>query len=256
MKNGKSVPDRIRKVEAIIISHRELGEADRIVKLFTLENGKLNSLAKGARKIHSRKAPHLEPFTHSILVLARGQSFWIITQADTISNFPSIRADLSKTADASYIMELIDKVSLEGQPEQSLYRLALATLKRIDENEDTFNAIRFFEFRFLEAAGYRPELTNCVSCKKNIEPEDQYFSPVQGGILCPLCGPLEPKASQASKDALRYMRHFQRSRYKEISDVVVPAKIRKEMGRLMSFYISTIMEGRLNTPLFISQIKG
>ena len=73
--------ERIRKVEAVIISHKDLGEADRLIRLISLEHGKLSAIAKGARKIRSRKAAHIEPFTYAALVLAKGQTFWIITQA-------------------------------------------------------------------------------------------------------------------------------------------------------------------------------
>lgn len=255
MRNGRQASDRIRKVEAIVIAHRELGEADRVVRVFSRENGKLNTLAKGVRKIQSRKAAHLEPFTQSALILARGKTFWIITQAETINAFPQIRDNLEKTADASYVLELVDKVSTEGQPETVLYRLLLNTLERINQTTDTFNAVRYFEFRFLDAAGFRPELFQCVSCKKAIEPEDQFFSPIQGGILCPQCGPLESKALPASVNTLRYMRHFQRSAYKDIAGVAVPDGVRIEMQRLTGNYMAAMLDWNLKTPGFIRQIK-
>jgi len=255
MKGGMHASDRIRKVEAIVISHKEFGEADRLVKIYSRENGKLNTIAKGVRKIHSRKAPHLEPFTHTSLILARGQTFWIITQADTICAFPSIRENLTKMAEASYILELLDIIATEGQSEPSLFRLVIDTLKRINDYKETFNIIRYFEFRFLDFAGFRPELSNCVACKKMIEPEDQYFSPIQGGILCPQCGAFEKGALPVSMDVLRYMRHFQRSNFKDIGNIEIPEKIRNEMQRLLSVYLSTLIERKLNTPTFIRQIK-
>ena len=248
--------DRIRKVTAIVIAHAEYGEADRFVRIFTLENGKLNTLAKGVRKIQSRKAAHLEPFTHSALVLARGQSFWIITQAETLNAFTGIHDDLRKTADAAYVLELVDKVAGENQSEPGLYRLLLETLKRIEAAADTFNALRYFEFRFLDASGFRPELINCVACKKPILPEDQYFSALQGGILCPRCGALEAGAVFAAKDTLRYLRHFQRSDYRDIEKVNVPEKSRVEMQKILGMYISAVMEGQLKTPGFKRQIDG
>lgn len=255
MRNGNQASDRIRKVEAVVIAHRELGEADRVVRVFSRENGKLVTLAKGVRKIQSRKAAHLEPFTQSALVLARGKTFWIITQAETINAFPQIREELEKTADASYILELIDKVSTEGQPETVLYQLLLNSLKRINQSSDTFNVVRYFEFRFLDAAGFRPELIHCVSCKKKIEPQDQFFSPVQGGILCPECGSLDNKALPSSMNTLRYMRHFQRSAYADIAGVAIPANIRVEMQRLMGDYMAAMLDWKLKTPGFIQQIK-
>lgn len=255
MRNGKQASDRIRKVEAVVIAHRELGEADRVVRVFSRENGKLNTLAKGVRKIQSRKAAHLEPFTNAALVLARGKTFWIITQAETIKAFPQIRDNLAKTAEASYILELVDKVTTEDQPEPVLYRLLLNTLDRINQAADIFNAVRYFEFRFLDAAGFRPELIHCVSCKKPIQPEDQFFSPIQGGILCPDCGSLESKALPASVNTLRYMRHFQRSAYKDIAAVVIPDGVRMEMQRLLGNYMAAMLDWNLKTPGFIRQIK-
>jgi DNA repair protein RecO (recombination protein O) len=248
--------DRIRKVTAIVIAHAEYGEADRFVRIFTLENGKLNTLAKGVRKIQSRKAAHLEPFTHSALVLARGQSFWIITQAETLNAFTGIHDDLKKTTDAAYVLELVDKIAGENHPEPGLYRLLLDTLKRIEAASDTFNALRYFEFRFLDTAGFRPELTNCVACKKPIQPEDQYFSVLQGGILCPQCGQMEARSIFAAKDTLRYLRHFQRSAYPEVETINVPENTRMEMQKIMNVYIAAVMEGQLKTPGFQRQIEG
>ena len=70
-----SALNRLQKVEAVIITHREYGEADRILKAITFELGKISILAKGVRKASSRKAPHIEPFTHSSLMLAKGPKF-------------------------------------------------------------------------------------------------------------------------------------------------------------------------------------
>jgi len=249
------IAERVRKVEAIVIAHKDYAEADRFVRIFSLEHGKLNTLAKGVRKVHSRKAPHLEPFTHSALVLARGQSFWIITQADTISNFSSIREDLAKTSEAAYILELIDKVTVEGQSEPALFRLALDTLRRVNDGSDAYNPVRYFELRFLDAAGYRPELIACVACGKQIQAQDQFFSASMGGILCPQCGVLESGAMPASRDALRFFRHFQRSTYQQLEKLTVPKQIQTELSKLINSYISHILEGGLMTAIFKEQIN-
>jgi len=248
------IAERVRKVEAIVIAHKDYAEADRFVRIFSLEHGKLNTLAKGVRKVHSRKAPHLEPFTHSALVLARGQSFWIITQADTISNFSSIREDLAKTSEAAYILELVDKVTVEGQSEPALFRLTLETLRRVDECSDSFNVVKYFELRFLDMSGFRPELTTCVVCGKEIQAQDQFFSVSMGGILCPQCGTLESGAIPASRDVLRFFRHFQRSTYQQLEKLDIPMKTRTELSRLIGSYISHIMEGQLRSSVFKQQI--
>ena len=68
------------RVHAIVLRHADWGEADRLITLYSREQGKLRAIAKGARKITSRKAGHLEPFTHVKLQLARGRDLYIVRQ--------------------------------------------------------------------------------------------------------------------------------------------------------------------------------
>jgi DNA repair protein RecO (recombination protein O) len=247
--------ERLRTVEAVIISHKDFSEADRLVNLFSLEGGKIRALAKGVRKIRSRKAAYLEPFMHSKVVLARGKTFWIITQADAIHNNLTIRDSLLKTGQAAYVMELADRLSIEEEPAPAVFRLLVNTLNRINEGENAFNTLRFFELRLLDLAGFRPDLTNCVGCGKKITSQDQYFSAVQGGVLCPSCGELPNHARKVSMNALRFLRHFQRSAFSDIANGSVPSAVQTEMGTLMGSYISSIVERKLNAPDFIKQVN-
>ena len=79
------------KVEAVVLRHNDWGEADRLLVLFTREMGKLRVIAKGARKIRSRKAGHLEPFTRVTLMLARSHDLPIVTQAETVNAYQPLR---------------------------------------------------------------------------------------------------------------------------------------------------------------------
>jgi len=70
----------VYKAEAIVLHQRALGESDRIVTLFTRENGKLRAVAKGVRRPTSRLGGRIEPFTHARLMLARGRTLDVIAQ--------------------------------------------------------------------------------------------------------------------------------------------------------------------------------
>jgi len=247
--------ERIQKVEAVIITHRDYGEADRIIKVFTLELGKITILAKGARKSGSRKAPHIEPFTHASLVLAKGQSFWILTQADTRNSFPEISSDLRKTGLAAYILELSDRLTVDEQPDASVFRILVDSLKQINDFEDPFVPACYFEIRILDYTGFRPDLFHCVGCGKKIIQEDQYFSALQGGALCPTCGQLGNNLIPVSQQALKYLRHFQRSSFQQVRNLDLTLTIKKELRKVLDPYISFITERKLNTPEFILQIN-
>src|SRR5512137_2502834 len=97
------------RVEAVVLRHSDWGEADRLLTLYTRERGKVRALAKGARRIRSRKAGHLEPFTRVTLQLAKGRDLLIVSQADTLDAYLPLGANLVKTGLASYIVELLDR---------------------------------------------------------------------------------------------------------------------------------------------------
>ncbi len=248
-------PDRITKLEAVVISHRDFGEADRFIRLFSRELGKMDAIAKGVRKARSRKAAHLEPFTHVALVLARGQSAWIITQADMLTAFNAIRDDLRKTAQAAYVVELADRLTAQDQADSAVFRLVLETLKRLDQLADPFNALCHYELHLLNLTGFRPEFFKCVDCGSEIQPQDQFFSARLGGVLCPQCGSGIGEFERLNLSALRYLRHFSRSTYTESARVNVTEATRGEMHRVIGAHIRFVTERRLHSPDFLNHLN-
>jgi DNA repair protein RecO (recombination protein O) len=252
------MPDQPRsfRVEAVVLRHANWGEADRMVTLYTREKGKLRAIAKGARKIRSRKAGHLEPFTHITLQLAKTRDIPIVTQVETIDPYLPLRETLVLTGYASYVMELLDRFTYEEEGGNlSLFRLLTETLARLCSTAETWAVVRFYEMRLLEFLGFRPQLFECANCRAVIEPVDQYFSPSAGGIICPKCGNGLPGLWRVSVEALKYMRHFQRSTYNEAARAKVPAEIQKEVETLMQAYFTYLLERTLNTPGFIKRVK-
>ena len=90
-----SARERLYRVEAIVLKRKDIGEADRLLTCFTRERGKLTLVGKGIRKTASRKAGHLELFAHTKLLVARGRTWDIITQAETVNIFLPLRENLS-----------------------------------------------------------------------------------------------------------------------------------------------------------------
>jgi DNA repair protein RecO (recombination protein O) len=244
------------RLEAVVLRHADWGEADRLLTLFTRERGKVRAIAKGARKVRSRKAGHLEPFTRVTLQLAKGRDLLIVTQADTVEAYLPLREDLVKTANATYIVELLDRFTYEDESENpNIFRLLAETLGRIADLPDPWLAMRYYEMRLLDYLGFRPHLFECANCGEDIRAVDQFFSPAQGGVLCPRCGAGLPGVRGVSLEALRYLRHFQRSSYGEAKRASPGPEIRKEIETLMQSYLTYLLERGLNTPEFLRKIQ-
>ncbi len=248
---------RSLRVEAIVLRHIDWGEADRLLTLYTLERGKLRAVAKGARRIRSRKAGHLEPFTHVRLQLATGRDLLIVTQADTVNAYLPLREDLLKTAMAAYAVELLDRFTYEAEHVHAgLFLLLAETLQRIAELADPWLALRYYEMRLLDFLGFRPHLFECAACGQEVQPVSQFFSPARGGVLCPRCGKQVKDALPVSVEALKYLRHLQRSTYAQARRAHPATPTRAEMERILRWYSTFILERDLHSPDFIRRIQS
>jgi len=244
------------RVEAVVLRHADWGEADRLLTLYTRERGKVRAIAKGARKIRSRKAGHLEPFTRVTLQLARGHDLLIVTQADTVDAYLAIHENLVKTSHAAYIAELLDRFTYEDDTENyNIFRLLTEALSRLEKESDPWLAIRYYEVRLLDLLGYRPHLFECANCGREIKAENQFFSAAQGGVLCPACGVGQPGVWSVSVEALKYLRHFQRSDYARAQRARPAPEVQSEVEALLQRYVTYLLERALNSPAFIKQIK-
>jgi DNA repair protein RecO (recombination protein O) len=266
-------PERSFRLEAVVLRHSDWGEADRLLILYTRERGKVRAIAKGARKVKSRKAGHLEPFTRVTLQLARGRDLLIVTQAETIDAYQPLREDLVKTGYASYLAELLDRFTYEEESENyNIFPLLTETLSRIASEADPWLAIRYYEVRLLDHLGFRPQLFECANCREEIQAVDQFFSAAQGGVLCPRCG-VDPSTTpslqsglrlraglpgvwEVSVEALKYLRHFQRSYYAEAQRARPSPQVRDEVEALMQRYFTYLLERELNTPGFIKRVRA
>jgi DNA repair protein RecO (recombination protein O) len=246
---------RTLRVEAIVLRHLDWGEADRLIWLFTREYGKLRAVAKGVRKARSRKAGHLEPFTRVSLLLARGKEIPLITQVDTLEGYLHMREDLMRMTCGLYLVELLDRFTYEEGANIPMFTLLADSLGRLNQELDQDLVARYYEIRLLDYLGFRPQLFKCAQCSQEIKAENQYFSALQGGALCPKCGPEVSGSRPISMQALKYLRHFQRSSFKDATRAVLTSPLNHELEMIMQHYLTYLLERGLNTPPFMRRAR-
>ena len=178
---------RTYQTEAIIIRKFKLGEADRILTLYTPHLGKIRAVAKGVRRPRSKMAGHLELLTHSLVSLARGRNLDRIIGSQTINSFLPVRNDLQLTSCALYACELVNQFTAEHVENRPLFQLLLEIMQQLCQPGDSQLMLRYFELHLLNEVGYRPQLQQCVICHQPLEPVINYFCSDAGGILCPDC---------------------------------------------------------------------
>ena len=247
--------ERTYRTEAIVLRRRDFGEADRMLTLLTPERGKVRVVAKGIRKPRSRKAGHLELFTCSRLMLAKGRDLDVITQAETVNAYRPLREDLLRGAYAAYMVELLDRFLPDEQENRELYTLLRAALGWVCDSPDLALTTRYYELQLLSLAGFQPELRQCVAGGEKIVAEDQFFSPEEGGVVCSHCGPAAPGRVRISLSALKLLRYFQAHDYRAALVVKVRPAVQAELEHLLLLYITHLLERQLKSVEFLKLIR-
>ena len=246
---------RLYKTEAIVLRQRKLGEADRILTLFTPAYGKLDAKAKGVRKTTSRMSGHLQPLNRCMVQLARGRTMEVVAGCETLESFQPLRDDLGRLSRALYAAELADRFLPERVENIPTYRLLLDTLRRLQGTADVDLTLRHYEMKLLERSGFRPELGRCLGCQQALQPVQNFFSPVAGGTYCASCGAGAAGSRALSVNGLKVLRLLQRASYKEVEGLNLPPALAEEVERHLRSYIVCVLERDVNAAAFIERLR-
>jgi DNA repair protein RecO (recombination protein O) len=246
---------RTYKTEAVVIKRTKLGEADRIVTLYTPEYGKIRAVTKGTRRPKSKLGGHVELLTYSSLFLARGRNLDIVTQAQTIESFLPLKNDLHSMAYGLYITELLDSFTIENDVNYALFDLLIETLQRLVDARNKEIVLRYFELHLLDEMGYRPQLQYCTNCNKALQPVTNYFSSSQGGMLCRDCSYEEPVSMPISLNALKVLRLWQGCTYESAARVNINARLASELEQIMREYIRYLLERQVKSVAWLDTLK-
>ncbi len=247
---------RTYQTEAIIIKKIKLGEADRILTLYTPHLGKIRAVAKGVRRPRSKLAGHLELLTHSLVSLARGRNLDTITGSQTINSFLPLKSALWLTSCGLYATELVDQFTADQVEDHPLFQLLLELMHRLCQGGDNGLALRYFELHLLDEAGYRPQLQRCVSCHSTLKPITNSFCPSAGGVLCPDCGQSLSLTYPLSVNGLKVLRLLQNSDYGTASRLRLIPELSREMEGVMRNYLKYLLERELKSAVWMDSLRG
>ncbi|MBA7525587.1 DNA repair protein RecO [subsurface metagenome] len=246
---------RTYQTEAIIIKKIKLGEADRILTLYTPHLGKIQGVARGVRRPRSKLAGHLELITHSQVSLARGRNLDTIIGSQTIDSFLPLKSDLWLTSCALYVTELINQFTADHVEDEPLFQLVLETMHRLCQTGNVELLLHYFELHLLAEAGYRPQLQQCVSCHSPLKPVTNTFSSKAGGVLCPMCSQEQPLTYPLSVNALKVLRLLQGNNYDTASKLKMNPKLSHELDEVMSHYLEYLLDREVKSAAWLDTLK-
>lgn len=174
---------------AVVVGHADLGDDDRVVRLLTAESGRVNVVARGARRARSPWGAALDTANLVRFRARRGRGELERLEAVELVAAPRrARNELGRLAFASYACELCGALAGEGAPSERLHGLLLAALQRAEGELPLGQLTRLaLEAKALTFAGLLPALQRCARCGEALGPRASWSAAV-GGACHAACG--------------------------------------------------------------------
>ncbi len=246
---------RTYKTEGIILRRRNIGEADSIFTVYSDKEGKFDGVARGVRKARSHMRGHLEPLTRSKLMLARGRSLDVFTQAETITPYRAIREDLQRGASALYCAELVDRFTADHVEHPGLYELLLELLDAF-EADAPLHIVRCFELQLLSIVGYELQLDACALCGGRLVEEETLLSAGAGGFVCFDCRPAAgPGPGRVlSIRAVKVLRYARATDLASVAALSISPDLASELEHALADAVRFLLDREPLTGRYVSQV--
>ena len=157
------------KTAAVSLKTAPFAEADKLVTLFTREHGKIKVIAKGARRVPSRLAGRVEPFSYGEYFIARGRNLHILSQAVLFETFQFVRESESILPSALFMLKLVHSGTAEGQRNSELFDLLIHSLARFKKDIEPVRVAKDFERDFLVLEGlYHEDMDSTLAMSEHL----------------------------------------------------------------------------------------
>lgn len=209
------------RTDGIILKRIDFGEADRILTIFTKKKGKITALAKGVRRMESRKAGNVELLNWVTLFLAEGRTMDVVTEAQARQTFIQLKEDLVRTGYSYHMLELLDRLLPEHDPHPYVFALTTTVLTLLSRAPRQL-IIRAFEVRLLTALGFWS--------LSQVETRDEQV-----------------------RDILTILA---KGSWDEVLKMHIDERLALELDRVLQGYIEHVLEGSLKSRKFLRRIKN
>lgn len=233
----------------LILMHQDFREADRLVTVYTKEYGKLKLLARGVRKVSSKLAGSLEPYSRSRLHIVRGRQYDTVAASDVERIYYGIMEDLKRTYLAGYFASVIEFAIPNSVRDENIYSLIEQTFSTLEHKFTTpvqrMKLVWFFVWQLLGYLGYAPELHTCIVCKESIPATAHTFNFSRGGIICSACADGLDGDATVTPNSIKVLRIVSSQQWNDVVRLRVGGSTARKLTSLTEAYLTFILERHL-----------
>lgn len=255
-------------IKGLVLRETPVRENDRYLDILTAEMGRLSVYGRGVRSFKSKNMEATLPLAYANFTLEKQkEDFIVLTEAEKIDYFYDSRLGLEIGSVCMYICEVLREVTLPGEEQDAVLRLALNSLHALTNRLYGIDLVKAaFELRLMSEVGYMPDLSGCEGCGNEMPESGFQLDIMNGVLLCPKCAekkidaPKEEGTSlilaPLSHAALEAMRYIICAPLRRIFAFRCDDMALAEISAACERYIVNHMERNFPTLSFYRQVKN
>ena len=250
-----------QKTQAIVIRTFPLKEFHKIITFYTPDFGKIKAVAHGVKSPKSRLSGSLELLNHGTLIFQHRENRELqnITDFNLINGFDAMRSDFTRITYGCYFAELVDSIASEGLASPEIFDLLRTTYQFLVHADDVPLLARGFEIKYLDCAGYGPELSRCIHCGVDVQGTAASrfgiaFSVRYGGVLCADCKNRDGAAFTIASGSCELLKMLRKSEWEQFNRIRASIRNHQELKRVLGSFVEYHTERSLKSIKFIENV--
>lgn len=245
--------ERLYRADAIVLRRRNIGDADSIFTLFAADRGRFEAVARGVRKPRSKMRGHLEPLTRVRVLVARGRSLDVLTQAETVDAYRPLRDNLESGSEALYCAELVDRISVEAAGQHDVFDLLAGIFCALATGAPR-HVVRSFELALMACSGFDLQLSACAQCGGGLPGPTVLLSAPAGGFVCQPCRAQSGGGRLVSRRAAAVLRFAREAPVDVFAQVQVDDELARELRASIADVIRHVLDREPSSARFIDDV--
>lgn len=238
------------KYTGIVLNKRDIGETDRLYNIYTLEQGKTTTIARGVRKSKSKLAGKLENFYLIDFTVMKNRGMGNIASSIVENNFPYLHNNFDILEKVFESVRLFNRLLRDEERDPEIFNLLLEYLetmdklaknKKIDKILEKASLIeQGFLFKFLDLLGYKVETSKCIESGENLSRSRNFFNYSQGGMVCDRYARGMENTMAISNNSIKIIRIFFQNNLSSLSKLDVSKKETNEIKRMSKSFVAWV----------------
>ncbi len=243
------------EIKGIVLKSKPFGNTDKLLTVFTAEEGKITVLAKNVRA-SKKSVLYTQPFAYSDFILFRTGGIYTVDQANIIDAFYGLSNDILSLSAGQYFLELADQLpsQMTSGEESFLLRLLLNSLFLLSGSADASSIKKIklmFELKFASSTGFEPDLTKCVGCGTSA-PAFWFYGE---GMKCEKCGADKPGGHRITDTMVKAITYITKSDMSSAYKFDMPNESLDYIAMITENYIKTIFDSDFSSLNYYKQLS-